>query len=177
MSKILEIFSTIFFGLEKLQTSWLIIFLKVISVLIIIFFIYSIIKILIKGEVIKSKIKKMRVFCIGQKYEKTRTIKIWKKIVKLAKTGDELHRKQAIILADKLLEEMLERAGWPGKDLADKLENATIAQMPDLDRVVEAHQISEKIIKNPLFSVTHNEALKILLSYEATFQNFELIEK
>lgn len=177
MTKILEIFSAIFYDLEKIQSSGLIIFLKIISVLITLFLIYTLIQILIKGEVIKGKIKKIRTFWLGHKYEKDRTIKVWKRIVKLVKTGDELHRKQAIVLADKLLDEMLEKANWPGKTLTEKLENTSTAQMPDLNKMIEMHKISETIIQNPIFSITHKEALQILLTYEQTFQNFELIEK
>jgi hypothetical protein len=72
---------------------------------------------------------------------------------------------------------MLERAGWPGETLTEKLEKASVTQMPDLDKVIKAHEVSERLVSDPIFSITYNEALQILLTYENTFQNFGLIEK
>lgn len=176
METILNILHSIFSVFDQLQNSNLIALLKVLSVLISLILIWIIIRIVIKAEIIKSKIKKAEAFWLGSKYEKKKVLKIWRRIIKLLQEDHELARKQSVLLADHLLEEMLDHGGWPGKDLGDRLSKITTNQMPDIDRISTAHRVTLRIFNEPNLVLSHNDAVQVLMIYEKVFKDFGLLD-
>ena len=72
--------------------------------------IYFIIKLLIESETIKGQLTKLNTFLLTTQYEQKRTLKSWKKVIGLIRSGDENSYKKAILAADDLLNEILERS-------------------------------------------------------------------
>jgi len=171
-----NILNSIFYQIEAFTKSDWFLALKVFSILLSLGLFIVIIVLLFKANIVKMQIIKYKAFLEGTKYEKRRTIRIWKKIIKLLKERDETKRKEAIILADKLLAEILERGGWVGKDLDEILSKISVVQLPHLEKINFAHQIAKKIAEDPNLPIGHNEAIKILMIYEQTFRDFDLLD-
>ena len=176
MDTFFSFLNSIFYWIQTFEKSNLVFALKILSVLISLGLIILIIRLAIKAGIIKNQILKYQTFWEATKYEKRHTLRIWKKIIKLLRERDEASRKEAVVLADKLLEEMLERSGWLGKDLDEMLEKTTAAQLANLEAVKTSHNLVKKMITEPASLLTHNEAIQILLAYEKAFRDFGLIE-
>ncbi len=169
--------NSIFAWIQNFQQSNLVFGLKILSVLISIGLLILVIRLAIKASIIKNQIIKYQTFWEATKYEKKHTLRIWKKIIKLLREHDENSRKQAVVLADKLLGEMLERSGWLGQNLDEMLEKTTAAQLANLEAIKTSHNQVKKITSEPNLLLTHNEAIQILLAYEKAFRDFGLIEE
>lgn len=176
MDTFLDIVNSIFYKIEAFTKSDWFLVSKILSVLLSLGLLAIIVVLLVRANIVRMQIIKYKTFWEGAKYEKRRTIRVWKKIIKLLREHDEIKRKEAIILADKLLAEILERGGWLGKDLDEILSKISVAQLPHLEKIVSAHQIAKKILSDPSLSISHNEAVQILIIYEQTFRDFGLIE-
>jgi len=176
MDTILNILHSSFSWIVTFEQSNLVFVLKILSVLISVALIVVIVKLAIKANVVKTQILKYQTFWEATKYEKKQTLRIWKKIIKLLKMHEENCRKEAILLADKLLQEMLERAGWVGSDLDEILSKMSGAQLPNREKIIANRAIVKKIASDPSLRLSHNEAVQILLVYEKTFRDFGLIE-
>lgn len=176
MDTIFSFLNSIFYWIQAFEKSNLVFGLKILAVLISIGLIIIIIKLALKANIIKNQMMKYQTFWEAAKYEKKHTLRIWKKIIKLLRGHDEASRKEAVVLADKLLEEMLERSGWLGQNLDEMLEATTAAQLANLESVKTSHNMVKKIINEPTLLLTHNEAVQILLAYEKAFRDFGLIE-
>ncbi|HNW96564.1 MAG TPA: hypothetical protein PKL20_01860 [Candidatus Paceibacterota bacterium] len=118
---------------------------------------------------------KLNTFLLTTKYEQKRTLKSWKKVIGLIRSGDENSYKKAILAADDLLDEILERSGWMGSDLGEKVSQVKSIQLPDIDKLMASHQIAEKIREDSNFKVTYEEAIKTLTIYEKLFRDFTLL--
>jgi len=149
--------------------------LKILSVVISLVMIYFIIKLLIESETIKGQLTKLNTFLLSTQYEQKRTLKSWKKVIGLVRSGDENSYKKAILAADDLLNEILERSGWIGSDLGEKVAQVKSIQLPDIDKLMASHQIAEKIREDSNFKVTYEEAIKTLTIYEKLFRDFTLL--
>lgn len=176
MATLFNFLNSIFSWIQTFEKSNLVFVLKILSVLISLGLAIIIIRLALKANVIKNQIMKYQTFWEATKYEKKHTLRIWKRIIKLLREHDEASRKEALTLADKLLEEMLERSGWLGQNLDEMLEKTTAAQLTNLEAIKTSHNLVKKIIDQPTLPLSHNEAIQILLAYEKAFRDFGLIE-
>lgn len=149
--------------------------LKIFSIVISLLMFYFIIKLLIKSEVIKHQITKINTFLLTTKYEQRKILRSWKKVIGLLHSGDENSYKKAILAADELLDEILERSGWVGTDLGEKISQIKTVQMPDIDKLMTSHKIAEKIREDSGFRITYEESIKTLTIYEKLFRDFTLL--
>jgi len=75
--------------------------------------------------------------------------------------------KIAIIEADKSLDRTLEKKGFAGKTVGERLKEMVPADLPDVyEEVWEAHKIRNRIVHEPDFEITQNEARKVIGIYE-----------
>jgi len=175
MDSIINFFYNLYWYINQWEQSPAIFVLKIFSAISCLIMIYFIIKLLIKAEVIKSQIIKINTFLLTTKYEQKRILKNWKKVIGLLHSGDENSYKKAILAADNLLDEILERSGWTGIDLGEKISKIKTVQMPDIDKLMASHKITEKIQEDPNFKITYEEAVKTLMIYEKLFRDFTLL--
>jgi len=176
MDTILNILHSSFSWIATFEQSNLVFVLKILSVLISLGLIILIVKLALKANIVRTQIMRYQTFWEAAKYEKKQTLRIWKKIIKLLKMHEENCRKEAVLLADKLLQEMLERAGWVGSDLDEILSKMSGTQLPNREKIIANRSIVKKIVSDPNLRLTHNEAVQILLVYEKIFRDFGLIE-
>jgi len=84
--------------------------------------------------------------------------------------------KLAIIEADVLLDRMLDKAGYTGTTIGDKLKNASTRSFTTLDDAWQAHRVRNQIAHGGAdFVLTHKVAQETLIQYERVFREFSFI--
>jgi len=75
--------------------------------------------------------------------------------------------KIAIIEADKSLDRTLEKKGFGGKTLGERLKEMVPADLPEVyEEVWEAHKVRNRIVHEPDFEISQGEARKVVGIYE-----------
>lgn len=84
--------------------------------------------------------------------------------------------KLAIIEADVLLDRMLEKAGYAGSTIGDKLRGASARSFATLDDAWQAHRVRNQIAHGGAdFVLTQKVAKETLILYERVFKEFDYI--
>ena len=98
----------------------------------------------------------------------------WDRILsKIGGTQDSL--KLAIIDADKLVDELLKDMRFEGEHMADRLEQITKQNFSTIDRLWRAHKIRNRLVHEPDFKISKEEAEQIFNDYEAFLKEAEAI--
>jgi hypothetical protein len=90
----------------------------------------------------------------------------WIKIKKRLLTKNEAEFKLAVIDADILVNDVLTRLAFEGKNLGEKLERPKAESFSDLDAMVKADMVYQKIVNNPKTSLDYQEAKSVILAFE-----------
>lgn len=101
--------------------------------------------------------------------------KQWTKIIGRLETGLEAEYKLSVIEADSLLDEILERTGYKGETLEEKLKPITQMIISNLEEVKEVHKIRNNIVHDPDYKLSLDEAKKNLSIYEKALRDLEMI--
>jgi len=99
----------------------------------------------------------------------------WEKIKKRLEKNSESEAKLAIIEADDLLNETLNKMGYSGKTLGEKLTNLKKTILPNLDEVSEVHKTKSDILQDPSFRLDPEQAKRILEVYERALFSLEAL--
>jgi hypothetical protein len=100
----------------------------------------------------------------------------WQHILDLMNSNNVNDWKQAILGADIMLSDILDRMALPGDTMGDKLKSINKGDFPKIDDAWEAHKIRNQIAhEGSDFILTQHEALRILNLYKAIFEDFKLI--
>jgi hypothetical protein len=84
--------------------------------------------------------------------------------------------KLAIIEADVLLERMLDKAGYAGNTIGEKLKSASVRSFATLDDAWQAHRVRNQIAHGGAdFVLTQKIAKETLILYERVFREFNVI--
>lgn len=92
--------------------------------------------------------------------------KDWNKIKKRLLKKDEAEYKIALIDADLLVNDVLARAGFDGKTLADKLESQRAQVFTNLGAMVDADQLYQRIVRDPAAGLDYPQAKEAILAFE-----------
>jgi len=98
----------------------------------------------------------------------------WEKILERLKGENPSQYKVALLEADAFAEEILTGMGHTGETMADKFEAIHPGQIESREKLMQAHQIRNRIIHEADFSLTREEAQSYLDFYEAFFREMEL---
>jgi hypothetical protein len=99
-------------------------------------------------------------------YEMRAIGKKWAKITKRLKKAKEAELKLAVIEADDLLNEVLEKMGHAGETLSEKLKLLDKSILSNLEEILQVHQIRSHIAHDPTYELTLDSAKKILEVYK-----------
>lgn len=99
----------------------------------------------------------------------------WGEIMRHMDSAKEAEWKMAIIEADKLLDLILQRAGFPGGTIGERLMNAQSGQIQTLEGIWEAHKVRNRIAHDPNHFMRYTEAKRAIEFYAQTFREFEAI--
>ena len=100
----------------------------------------------------------------------------WHNVQKHLSSGNPNDWKLAIIEADVLLERMLDKAGYAGVTIGDKLKGASTHSFKTLQDAWEAHRVRNQIAHGGTdFVLTEKVAKDTLIMYERVFKEFDVI--
>ena len=95
-----------------------------------------------------------------------KTASKWYKIAERLKKGQENEYKLAFIQADKMLDNSLEKMGYQGTSLGQRLEQIKVETISNIEDVWKAHKIKNNIVHDPNYKLTLDQAEKALNIYE-----------
>jgi hypothetical protein len=100
----------------------------------------------------------------------------WRMVLKHAASRNPSDWKLAIIEADTILDALVERSGFPGTTLGERLKNADKGVFRTLDYAWEAHKIRNRIAhEGSNFVLSERDAKMTIRQYEEVFQEFGYI--
>lgn len=100
--------------------------------------------------------------------------KIWRRVVARLETGSEQDYKSAVIEADDLLDSSLNRMGYRGDSLDQRLNNLSSASLPNINDVYEAHNLRNNIVRDPDYRLSLEEARRTLETFEKAFNALQI---
>lgn len=150
--------------------------LKVISVLISALFVAGVVYFAIKTGWAAVRIDRVEDVFLKNDMPKKRSIKAWQNIKKHFFAGSDADLKLAIFEADKVLDEVLRLAGFPGETLGDKLKNIKQEKLPNIQDVWEAHKLRNRLAHETDFKLNRDIAERALTIYEQTFRDLGLLD-
>jgi hypothetical protein len=99
----------------------------------------------------------------------------WEEVLRHLDSVKEAEWKFGIIEADKLLEQTLKRAGYPGDTLGERLSLMKPDQLQSLDGVWEAHKIRNRIAHDLNYFLRYTEAKHAIDQYKKALQELGAI--
>lgn len=99
----------------------------------------------------------------------------WDEIEKHINSTREAEWKFAVIEADKLVDELLKGAGFPGDTMGDRLMNIQPGQLTTLQNLWEAHKIRNRLVHDVNYFLRYTEAKRAVGLYEKTLKELQAI--
>ena len=99
----------------------------------------------------------------------------WKEILNRIDSFNEADWRVAIIGADTMLDEMLEKMGYHGETIGDRLKAIEESDFLTLDKAWEAHKVRNRIAHEGTFVLTKREARRVIDLYREVFEEFHYI--
>jgi hypothetical protein len=95
----------------------------------------------------------------------------WQYITELIENGQETEWRQAIIEADIMLDELLDRLGYQGASVGEKLRAVNPAQFQTLNNAWEAHKVRNEIAhQGSAYQLPERLAHRTIANYETVFR-------
>lgn len=100
----------------------------------------------------------------------------WLKVLEHIRSDSAADWKLAILEADIMLDAMLEKMGYPGQTIGEKLKLVEKSDFDTIDYAWEAHKIRNSIAhEGSDFVVTKEEAERVITMFERVFKEFRYI--
>lgn len=151
--------------------------LQAVSVIVSIGLLGGIIFLVIKLQLVNSKVEKLIDVIGAEALTKRRSVRAWRQIQKRLELGGEANSKLALIEADKILDELLKIAGYKGETMADRLKKITAAQLSNIEAIWQAHKIRNRLVHEPDYHLSDAEARIAINIYKKSFQEMGLIDQ
>lgn len=154
----------------------IILVLKIVFGSISLFLIISIIYFIVKSNyLITVYLRDVTEVLSYKPYGTRKIVKQWNKIKSRLDLSSEAEHKLAVIEADNLLNETLERMGYDGDTVGEKLKQITSIRLPDIDQILEAHKIRNNIVYDPDYQLSLDQGQRALEIYEKTLQELQVL--
>ena len=99
----------------------------------------------------------------------------WEEITHHAESNKEAEWKFAIIEADKLVDDILKSASYPGDSMGERLMNIEKGQLLSLDGLWEAHKIRNKLAHDVSYFLRYAEARRAIALYEVALKELDAL--
>lgn len=99
----------------------------------------------------------------------------WEEILRHLSTNVEAQWRFALIEADKLVEDILRRAGFPGDTMGERLMNIQSGQLQTIDGLWEAHKLRNRIAHDLNYFLRYTEAKRAIGQFEATLRELSAL--
>ncbi len=141
-----------------------------------IFFIGLSIYILIHSQWLKLRYTQdFSEFSKFKSYEFEKFTKDWKKIMKRLETGLESEYKLAVIEADAMLEQVLERMGHTEPTIEEKIDKITSNDIPSIEDLKAVRDTRNGVIHDPDYDLSQEKAKEVLAIYEKAFRELKIL--
>ncbi len=101
--------------------------------------------------------------------------KQWEKVRERIDRNTEAEWKLAVIEADKLVDDILKRMGYPGESMADRLKAVKPEQLASLEALWDAHKLRNTIVHDPEFYASELEIKNAIDHYETFLREVQAI--
>jgi hypothetical protein len=108
--------------------------------------------------------------------KKSKYVERWEGIKRNAQSEDVSKAKIAMIEADKMFGETLEKIGYKGKDTGERMAEVKSGQLIGIEEAKYAHDIFKKIVHNSSYEIDIAEIQGALEGYEKVFRGLELLD-
>ncbi len=99
----------------------------------------------------------------------------WRKILELVDSQNQNDWVRAIMEADIMLEEVLDKAGYHGEGIGEKLKNVERGDMENLDSAWEAHKIRNALSHEANYVLNQHEAKRTIEMFRKVFAEYYVI--
>lgn len=99
----------------------------------------------------------------------------WEKIKAKAETNPPASYVLTIIEADTFVDDVLVRLGLPGNTMMERLEKLNNREFSRLEDLRRAHRIRNALVHRPGFTVTSEQAVEMMGTYEAFLNELEVV--
>jgi len=113
-------------------------------------------------------------FLTYKPFGKRKVLRQWEKIESKLESGREPEYKIAIIEADSFLDGVLERMGYQGEGIGEKIKKLSPDILPNIKDVEQAHQVRNNIVHDPDYRLNLEKAKKTLDTYETALRHLEV---
>lgn len=110
-----------------------------------------------------------------QPFGARKIIKEWNKIEHRLEAGLETESKLAVIEADSMLNDVLEKMGFAGETLEERLKNLTSNSLSNIEQVWEAHKIRNNIVHDPNYQLSLDESRRVISIYKQTLISLQAL--
>lgn len=100
----------------------------------------------------------------------------WEEIKRHIDSGKEAQWKLAIIEADALVDGILEKAGYQGETMGEKLSLITKDQIQSLDGLWFAHKMRNQIVHDPEFKASQSDAIEAVGKFEQVLKELQVLQ-
>lgn len=98
--------------------------------------------------------------------------KLWSRIQKAMESGDPSEWREAVLLADRMLDEILWRIGYEGSTMEERFSNIkTILQFPALEDARRARKIRNFLVEDPEYPLAREVAERTIEVYKKIFMD------
>lgn len=106
----------------------------------------------------------------------TETNKKWARVTEHIHSENPSDWRLAILEADLILEEMLDRMGYAGETIGDRLKRVERSDFTTIDSAWEAHKVRNEIVhRGTDFSLNDREARRVVDLYRRVFEEFHYL--
>ena len=155
------------------QESWLITVLKFLALIYVLVIIIDVILILTMTD-LSASIRENLVGGHRPVGSSGKYIKRWETILSRLESGNPSQYKVAILEADVFAEEILEIFGYKGANMRERLEHLQDSDIETKDELVIGHAVRNRIINEPQFEPTREEAEATLRHFSNFFKEADL---
>ncbi len=148
--------------------------LEVVAVMTSALFLWGIISISHEAQYMNMKTEQFLDTLGKDHVSRRRSLIAWREIQKRMRSQDQSEWKKAILVADRILHEILKMSGYLGS-MNDVLADLTDGQLKNIEDVRRAHAIQAKIQNDPSFELTAAEAREVMGVYEQSFKELNLL--
>lgn len=89
-------------------------------------------------------------------------------------SGNASQYKAAVLEADHFADEVLKESGYAGSNMGERLAGIHPGQLTSYEALKSAHTVRNRIVNEPNFALTREEAADLLKHYRAFFEELEL---
>ena len=104
-----------------------------------------------------------------------KTQETWEKIKKKLSSKKEADWKLGIVEGARIVEDVLLKMGYKGRNIREKLEAATKVQIPNIEELSAAAEIHGNIVSNPDYRITREKAREVIKAFEEFLRYFEYL--